>query len=306
MPLAAGRRSPQLVLLAPLLTGGLQSPLALLLPFEAMALNWGALAVPAVVAVRALAPAALGQSDRPASAPIVGRARQGPPGAALAVAGAGDPRRALPFLPGIDRRVVDIFTLVLTYVMLGWGLNIVVGLAGLLDLGYVAFYAVGAYSYALLSTTYGLSFWECLPIAGAMAALLRHRAGLPGAAPARRLSGDRHARLRRDDPHRPDQLVVVHRRAERHQRCRPAVLLRPAVRPQPGRGHRQLPHLLRPGVRSLSPRRLPLLPDPRLRPAHQPGSPCGSAACRWAAPGRRCARTRSPAGRSASTRPTPS
>ena len=46
--------------------------------------------------------------------------------------------------------MVDIAILVLTYVMLGWGLNIVVGLAGLLDLGYVAFYAVGAYSYALL------------------------------------------------------------------------------------------------------------------------------------------------------------
>ena len=47
--------------------------------------------------------------------------------------------------------------LVLTYVMLGWGLNIVVGLAGLLDLGYVAFYAVGAYSYALLAQTFDLS-----------------------------------------------------------------------------------------------------------------------------------------------------
>ncbi len=55
---------------------------------------------------------------------------------------------------------------ILIYVMLGWGLNIVVGLAGLLDLGYVAFYAVGAYSYALLSTTFGLSFWICLPLAG--------------------------------------------------------------------------------------------------------------------------------------------
>src|ERR1700691_3329560 len=49
---------------------------------------------------------------------------------------------------------------ILIYVMLGWGLNIVVGLAGLLDLGYVAFYAVGAYSYALLSTTFGLSFTD--------------------------------------------------------------------------------------------------------------------------------------------------
>src|SRR6266478_5390183 len=48
---------------------------------------------------------------------------------------------------------------ILIYVMLGWGLNIVVGLAGLLDLGYVAFYAVGAYSYALLAHNFGLSFW---------------------------------------------------------------------------------------------------------------------------------------------------
>src|ERR1035437_7210582 len=55
---------------------------------------------------------------------------------------------------------------ILIYVMLGWGLNIVVGLAGLLDLGYVAFYAVGAYSYALLAKTFGLAFWVLLPLAG--------------------------------------------------------------------------------------------------------------------------------------------
>ena len=55
---------------------------------------------------------------------------------------------------------------ILIYVMLGLGLNIVVGLAGLLDLGYVAFYAVGAYSYALLSQTFGLSFFMLLPLAG--------------------------------------------------------------------------------------------------------------------------------------------
>ena len=57
----------------------------------------------------------------------------------------------LPLLPGDRRYELDLGILVLTYVMLGWGLNIVVGLAGLLDLGYVAFYAVGAYSYALLA-----------------------------------------------------------------------------------------------------------------------------------------------------------
>ena len=61
-------------------------------------------------------------------------------------------------------------SLILIYVMLGWGLNIVVGLAGLLDLGYVAFYAVGAYSYALLAENFGLSFWVCLPLAGMLAA----------------------------------------------------------------------------------------------------------------------------------------
>src|SRR5262249_29843022 len=51
---------------------------------------------------------------------------------------------------------------ILIYVMLGWGLNIVVGLAGLLDLGYVAFYAVGAYAYALLAKAFGFSFWLLL------------------------------------------------------------------------------------------------------------------------------------------------
>ena len=75
---------------------------------------------------------------------------------------------------------------ILIYVMLGWGLNIVVGLAGLLDLGYVAFYAVGAYSYALLATTFGLSFWLCLPLAGMLAALWGMILGFP----VLRLRGD--------------------------------------------------------------------------------------------------------------------
>jgi branched-chain amino acid transport system permease protein len=69
-----------------------------------------------------------------------------------------------------QRYILDLGILVLTYVMLGWGLNVVVGLAGLLDLGYVAFYAVGAYSYALLATNFGLSFWVCLPLARVLAA----------------------------------------------------------------------------------------------------------------------------------------
>ena len=93
---------------------------------------------------------------------------------------------ALPFMPFSDRYVVDIATSVLIYVMLGWGLNIVVGLAGLLDLGYVAFYAVGAYSYALLATHLGLSFWICLPLAGLLSGLTGVILGFP----VLRLRGD--------------------------------------------------------------------------------------------------------------------
>jgi branched-chain amino acid transport system permease protein len=70
--------------------------------------------------------------------------------------------------------------------MLGWGLNIVVGLAGLLDLGYVAFYAVGAYSYALLANSFGLSFWILLPVAGCLAAFWGILLGFP----VLRLRGD--------------------------------------------------------------------------------------------------------------------
>ena len=88
--------------------------------------------------------------------------------------------------PGQQRYVVDLGILVLTYVMLGWGLNIVVGLAGLLDLGYVAFYAVGAYSYALLAQYFGLSFWICLPLAGILAAFWGIILGFP----VLRLRGD--------------------------------------------------------------------------------------------------------------------
>lgn len=75
---------------------------------------------------------------------------------------------------------------ILIYVMLGWGLNIVVGLAGLLDLGYVAFYAVGAYSYALLAKNFGLSFWILLPLAGCLAAFWGILLGFP----VLRLRGD--------------------------------------------------------------------------------------------------------------------
>jgi branched-chain amino acid transport system permease protein len=75
---------------------------------------------------------------------------------------------------------------ILIYMMLGWGLNIVVGLAGLLDLGYVAFYAVGAYAYALLAKTFGLTFWILLPLAGILSSFW----GLLLGFPVLRLRGD--------------------------------------------------------------------------------------------------------------------
>jgi branched-chain amino acid transport system permease protein len=74
----------------------------------------------------------------------------------------------------------------LMYVMLGLGLNIVVGLAGLLDLGYVAFYAVGAYFYALMNHHFGLGFWVALPLSGALAATFGILLGFP----VLRLRGD--------------------------------------------------------------------------------------------------------------------
>lgn len=81
---------------------------------------------------------------------------------------------------------VNIMTTALMYVVLGLGLNIVVGLAGLLDLGYVAFYAVGAYTYALLHHHFGLGFWTVLPIGGLLAAIFGILLGIP----VLRLRGD--------------------------------------------------------------------------------------------------------------------
>ncbi len=74
---------------------------------------------------------------------------------------------------------VSVVTTALMYVVLGLGLNIEVGLAGLLDLGYVAFYAVGAYTYALLYHHFGMSFWLALPIGAVLAAMFGVLLGLP-------------------------------------------------------------------------------------------------------------------------------
>lgn len=91
---------------------------------------------------------------------------------------------AFPFLA--NRSQIDLATLVLIYVMLALGLNIVVGLAGLLDLGYVGFYAVGAYTYALLAQYFGIGFWTGLGAAGIMAAFFGFILGFP----VLRLRGD--------------------------------------------------------------------------------------------------------------------
>jgi branched-chain amino acid transport system permease protein len=92
----------------------------------------------------------------------------------------------IPVLFFWNLRLVDVVTVILLYTMLGWGLNIVVGLAGLLDLGYVAFYAIGAYTYALLSVHFGVSFWLCLPLA----ALAAMSFGVLLGFPVLRLRGD--------------------------------------------------------------------------------------------------------------------
>ena len=113
----------------------------------------------------------------PGSTPIIGKAA----GLALLLLAL-----LLPFIPGVGRYEIDLATLVLTYVMLGWGLNIVVGLAGLLDLGYVAFYAVGAYGYALMAKHFGLGFWAALPLTGLLAAAWGIILGFP----VLRLRGD--------------------------------------------------------------------------------------------------------------------
>lgn len=84
---------------------------------------------------------------------------------------------ALPF--GIDNYWLTVAISVLIYVLLGLGLNIVVGLAGLLDLGFVAFYAVGAYGYALGSQYLGLGFWTAIPFVMLLAMLCGILLGFP-------------------------------------------------------------------------------------------------------------------------------
>jgi branched-chain amino acid transport system permease protein len=191
MPALIGAGAVTVALLAALVLEAENPVFKLLLPFKSVTIDWGAVIIPAAIAARAA------QMVFRARAKAAGR-EAGAVGAALAGVG----RRAvpwiglvlivgallLPWLPfgNSQRKVIDICTLVLTYIMLGWGLNIVVGLAGLLDLGYVAFYAVGAYSYAMLAHNFGWSFWLCLPLAGMFSASFGVMLGFP----VLRLRGD--------------------------------------------------------------------------------------------------------------------
>ena len=209
----------------------------------------------------------------------------------------------MPFMPFADQKTMDLAVLILTYVMLGWGLNIVVGLAGLLDLGYVAFYAVGAYSYALLSTAVrARASGSVLPLAGMLAASVRPAAGLSRCcacaatiSPSSRLGFGEIIRLVLIN------WVDLTQRPGRHRRhSRPDLLRR--GRSRETRAGRQA-DLRRddghPVHRQPAPD-LPLLHHPAAGAGHQPLHPAHPRACRSAAPGRRCARTRSPAARSAS------
>ncbi|MEI6984640.1 MAG: high-affinity branched-chain amino acid ABC transporter permease LivM [Rhodospirillaceae bacterium] len=160
-----------------------------LLPFPTQALRWLAVAGGILVGLRALVAlrarhGTLTEAERDRRMDRIGARLQdasrliGPVAVIFAL--------LLPLLPFADRALIDLGILLLTYIMLGWGLNIVVGLAGMLDLGYVAFYAVGAYSYALLAQTFGFGFWLCLPLAGLFASIY----GLMLGFPVLRLRGD--------------------------------------------------------------------------------------------------------------------
>ncbi len=188
-----------------LLTLGLSVPLLALRTEQNMSNQlvlqprWGLVAIAVAIAFAARLAYLL------AAAANSARPRQPPPSVATAAGKQGAPwgrilgSAALIFLvlyPGIALLLtgtggavkwIDNFGIqILIYIMLGWGLNIVVGLAGLLDLGYVAFYAVGAYSTALLGKTFGLSYWICLPLAGILAAFWGIILGFP----VLRLRGD--------------------------------------------------------------------------------------------------------------------
>jgi branched-chain amino acid transport system permease protein len=152
---------------------------SLIIPWPSQFLEVVAVGGAALIAMRA-AFLLLGSRPFGSMSGAVGLAGRYAPWAMIAFAA------LLPLLPFANRGVLDTGVMILTYVLLGWGLNIVTGLAGLLDLGYAAFFAIGAYTAAILGSTYGFSFWACLPLAAAFASA----AGLLLGFPVLRLRGD--------------------------------------------------------------------------------------------------------------------
>ena len=93
---------------------------------------------------------------------------------------------AYPAMPFSMDYVIHVMTLVMVYMVLAMGLNIVPGFCGLLDLGFVGFYGIGAYTSGLLTVHFGLSFWVIVPLAALNGALW----GIMLGAPTLRLTGD--------------------------------------------------------------------------------------------------------------------
>ncbi len=204
--------------------------------------------------------------------------------------------------PGAGKWIDNFGIQILIYVLLGWGLNIVVGLAGLLDLGYVAFYAIGAYTCALLGKQFDLSFWMLLPLAGILAAFWGVLLGFP----VLRLRGDYLAVVTLAFGEIIRLVLINWVDGDpglcRHQRPAAPDFLRPSVQRLTRRicgtasgssSHRCTAWCS--STTSCSP-----------RSSSPQSSSDGCAGCRSDAPGRPCARTRSPAARSASTPPMPS
>jgi len=94
------------------------------------------------------------------------------------------PVAAVPFFA--DGYIIDVTIMSGIYIILALGLNVVTGFAGLLNLGFVAYYAIGAYSFALLNTKLGMGFWSAMPFS----VLLTVLGGFLFAIPAVRLKGD--------------------------------------------------------------------------------------------------------------------
>ena len=185
LPVLVGSLAFAAAVIVPLLVGGDVAERFRLLPFDNVVVDWIFGLSGLVLAIRAVVAHSKGKSTPGRQSAMERLAQEAPRlvpwgGAVLIVLAILLPI-AMP-----ERRIVDMGVLVLTYCMLGWGLNVVVGLAGLLDLGYVAFYAVGAYSYAMFAHYFDWSFWACLPLAGVMAATF----GLVLGFPVLRLRGD--------------------------------------------------------------------------------------------------------------------